>query len=77
MELVSINTLSNMLEVPESTIRYYILKNYIPYVKLGKLIRFDKDTINKWIKDRTVKAIDGGIYESSTQRTPIAKGHSH
>lgn len=77
MELVSINTLSNMLEMSESTIRYYILKNYIPYVKLGKLIRFDKEAINKWIKDRTVKAIDGGIYESSVQRTPLTKGNSN
>lgn len=37
------------LKVSESTIRAYILKRAIPFIRLGSLIRFRRAEIDAWI----------------------------
>lgn len=47
-ELVSINTLSRLLEVPEKTLRTWVWKRQIPYYKVGKLVRFNLQEVRNW-----------------------------
>lgn len=47
-ELVSIKTLCRLLEVPEKTVRTWIYRRFIPYHKLGKLVRFNLREIREW-----------------------------
>lgn len=57
MELVSIKTLSTLLDLPEWTIRKWVSKKKIRYHKLGKLIRFDLKEIRSWYNANTVEPI--------------------
>ena len=47
-ELLSVRTLSEMLDVKEATIRKWVLDRTIPYHKLGKLVRFKLSEIREW-----------------------------
>lgn len=53
-QLVSIKNLSKSLDISENTIRWWVATGKIPYVKLGKLIRFDTVKIQRVIDANTV-----------------------
>lgn len=50
--LLNINELSNLLNVKESWVRSAVFRKKIPYIKVGRLIRFDKNVIEEWILSR-------------------------
>lgn len=56
-QLISIRTLSNMLDMKERTIREKVAKREIPYYKLGKLIRFSIDEIHAWCERSRVVSL--------------------
>lgn len=60
-ELVDTKTLAVMLSVKEKTVRDWCFKREIPFVKLGKLVRFHLPTIRAWYNGRTVKPIEDDI----------------
>ena len=60
-ELVSIKTLSTLLDLPEWTIRKWVSKKKIRYHKLGKLIRFDLKEIRCWYKANTIEPVKQDI----------------
>jgi len=60
-ELVSIKTLSNMLDMKERTIREKVATRKIPYYKLGKLIRFDIGEIRGWYRSSRVESLTPDI----------------
>lgn len=39
------------LSVKESTVRKWVLLRKIPFVKIGKLVRFKKTEIDSWLAD--------------------------
>jgi len=45
-----INEVSKYLRIPKSTIYKYTMDKKIPFFKIGKQIRFSKDSIDKWVK---------------------------
>lgn len=47
--------LSNFLKVKLSTVYYWTHINYVPHVKLGRLVRFRKSEIERWIKQKECK----------------------
>lgn len=47
--------LSRMLSVPMSTVYYWTHIEYIPHIKIGRHVRFDRETILKWLSEREVK----------------------
>lgn len=49
-ELVSVRTLSTMIDVPPKTLRDWVYKRYlnIPFVKMGHQLRFEVQEIRKW-----------------------------
>ncbi len=44
--------LSEILQVKLSTIRKWCDYQYIPYVRLGGLVRFKKEKVEEWIRKR-------------------------
>lgn len=44
-ELITINELAIILNVKESWIRRHVFIDTIPYLKIGRLIRFNKEQI--------------------------------
>ena len=49
--------LAQYLGISVNTIRSWVWMRQIPYVKLGKLVKFDLQEMENWLKIRTVKII--------------------
>ena len=49
LKLIDIMQLSDLISVKPKTIYDWVHKRQIPHVKLGNLLRFDIDEIQKWI----------------------------
>jgi len=49
---LDVNQLSKMLNIKPKTIYDWVHKNSIPYVKLGKLLRFDENEIRRWLESK-------------------------
>ena len=58
-ELVSIKTLSGMLDIPEGTLRDMVLKRRLPYHKIGRLVRFHVGEIRAFYRANRVGATSG------------------
>ncbi|UCC12778.1 MAG: helix-turn-helix domain-containing protein [candidate division WOR-3 bacterium] len=56
MKLLNISELSKKLNVKKKTIYDWIHKGSIPQIKLGRLVRFDSDEIDKWIRSKSRKS---------------------
>ncbi len=52
---VSAKTLSEYLDIPESTIRTWIHLKSIPFKKVGFLVRFELSEIHAWIQANNEK----------------------
>lgn len=55
MKLLDINQLVEMLNIKKKTIYKWVRQRKIPYIKLGGLIRFDPEEIEKWIGSKKVE----------------------
>ena len=53
--LLTIEEVSRLLSVKVSTIYQWVHMEYIPHVKMGRLVRFDVDEVLKWIEARKQK----------------------
>ncbi len=49
MQLLKVRDLAQKLNVPESWIRRRLLKKLIPFLKVGRHIRFDSRAVDHWI----------------------------
>lgn len=56
--LLTIAELSEFLRTPIGTIYHWISQKRIPYVKLGRSVRFDPEQVNLWVKENSQKPID-------------------
>jgi excisionase family DNA binding protein len=54
MKYLSVQELSSYLNVKVKTIYSWISLKEIPHLKLGRLVRFDKEEIDRWIKQKKV-----------------------
>jgi excisionase family DNA binding protein len=45
----STKELAKRLDVKESTVRSWVFKKQIPFVKIGRLVRFKEKSIQKWL----------------------------
>jgi len=54
-QLWSINRLAEYLDVPIATIRDWCHKRTVPFVKVGRHIRFKSSDIETWLKQRSVR----------------------
>ncbi|MGB3342171.1 MAG: helix-turn-helix domain-containing protein [bacterium] len=60
MKLMTIEQLSELISVKKKTIYDWTHKGLIPYIKLGRLLRFDAGKIEKWIKNNEYTEINRG-----------------
>ncbi|MCP4650470.1 MAG: helix-turn-helix domain-containing protein [PVC group bacterium] len=54
-KLLTPQEMADMLGVQKSTIYQWTHQGFIPYVKLGNLVRFRESAVNKWIEKREIK----------------------
>lgn len=50
-QLIDIKTLTERLDVTVRHIRRLVQERRIPYIKVGRLIRFDPNEIDQWLND--------------------------
>lgn len=56
-ELISVQQLSEKINFAPMTIYRWVKDRRIPFVKMpGRDIRFDKEKIDQWIENRTIKS---------------------
>ena len=51
-EILTIDELSAYIKVSRFTIYDWVYHKRIPYIKLGRHLRFNKDTIDLWLKTK-------------------------
>ena len=55
--LISITELAKRLGVSINTLYSWVNQRKIPYVKMGRLLRFDLNDIEKWVTDKKVEVV--------------------
>jgi excisionase family DNA binding protein len=56
--LIDIDELCIKLNLKESRLRWMVFTNKIPYLKIGRSVRFDLDEINSWLNKKRKEVID-------------------
>jgi len=56
--LLSIKELSQYLGVKEHTLYIWVSQRRIPFVKCGRLTKFDLKRIDKWIEENAVGRVE-------------------
>lgn len=54
---LGIKELANYLGIAEGTIYVWVCHRKIPYVKVGRLVKFDMRDIEEWISENKVPAV--------------------
>lgn len=54
--LLNLADVSAMLGVSKHTIYSWVFEKRIPYIKVGRLLRFSRYEIDAWLKDNSIKA---------------------
>lgn len=52
---IGINDLAEYLGLAKGTVYVWVCHKKIPYLKVGKLVKFDLREIEHWLKDKRVK----------------------
>lgn len=53
-QLMSVENLAQYLGVPTATVRQWVYQRKIPFMKIGRHVRFRNDPdIQEWLKERT------------------------
>ena len=60
----NVKEIAELLGISEKTVRKYVWKRTIPYLKIGGHVRFDIDKINAWLEQREVPTLDEIRYGS-------------
>jgi excisionase family DNA binding protein len=55
---LTVRELSEYLGIPKHTIYSWTSMKRIPYVKIGRLLRFDKNKIDSWLKERSIEPLE-------------------
>lgn len=54
MKLIKIDELSSLLGVAKNTLYDWCAVKKIPYIKLGKFLRFDAQDIENWLRAKRI-----------------------
>lgn len=55
MNLITTKDVATLLRVKEITVRHYINRKAIPFIRLNGIIRFDSTQIEKWIQSHSIQ----------------------
>ena len=53
-EFLTTEELATLLKIPKLTVYKWVSQRKIPYVKVGKHLRFKRSEIEEWLKERRV-----------------------
>ncbi|MFA6029218.1 MAG: helix-turn-helix domain-containing protein [Elusimicrobiota bacterium] len=53
-KLLTVSEVAELLQVKPGTIYQWVHEGYIPILKIGSLVRFDKTSITAWLRSREV-----------------------
>lgn len=56
-ELYDIPRVATLLDVRESFVRRLVAQRRIPFLKIGKFVRFDPDEISQWLDRRRAEVL--------------------
>ena len=73
--LMTAKQVSELIEVKPATVYQWVHVGLIPYVKLGKCVRFKKDELFRWIdkNHRKERVSFKSVERAMTKRGPIQK----
>ena len=54
-KLIGVKELAEYLDVKENTIYGWVYTKQIPYYKLGRLVKFDVEEIDRWLEKKKQK----------------------
>ena len=54
---LNINELSDYIGIPKGTLYAWVCYKKIPYVKIGRLVKFDLRAIDAWTKESAVDVL--------------------
>lgn len=55
---INIKDLSEYLDIKPSTLYDWVFRKKIPYYKIGRLVKFNMDEIEKWVEERKQKVYE-------------------
>jgi len=55
--LLDVGQVAEMLKISVATVRRWVLQGYIPYMKIGKAIRFSNSDIENWVSSKCTNSI--------------------
>ncbi len=67
-KLLTARQVSELLEVKISTVYDWVYRGVIPYVKLGRLIRFKKPEIFRWVDSHTIRPKSPSVRKKESGR---------
>ncbi|MDP8213047.1 MAG: helix-turn-helix domain-containing protein [Candidatus Zapsychrus exili] len=53
--LLTVKQIADKLAIKQSTVYQWTHMGFMPYVRIGKCIRFDEKAIEKWLDGRKIK----------------------
>lgn len=56
-KLLTIEEAAELLSLKVSRLRTAVFRREIPFIKIGRLVRFKEDTLQKWLDDMTRKTL--------------------
>jgi excisionase family DNA binding protein len=65
--LLDINGLQRITSIKVFTLRKYVAQKKIPFVKVGRLVRFRPSEIEKWLSDCSV-AVEDDFYSGKNSQ---------
>ena len=73
--LMTAKQVSELIEVKPSTVYQWVHVGLIPYVKIGKCVRFKKDELFRWIdkNHRKERVSFKSVEKSMKKRAPVQK----
>ena len=54
-KLLTIQQVSELLQVSRSLVYKWVHYSFVPYVKIGNIVRFKESELNRWIKNKEHK----------------------
>ena len=72
-KLLTAKQVSELLEVKISTVYDWVYRGVIPYVKLGRLVRFKKPEIFRWVDSHTLRAKSPSVRKKEPGRASVQR----
>ena len=58
---LDIGEIADYLKVKEGTVYVWVWHKQIPYIKMGRLIRFDLRKVEKWLEEKSIEVYNSNV----------------